>query len=167
MTTDTSPPTLEGLFHDQRLPMVRLALLLVDDLASAEDVVQDAFAGLVKAWDRLDSESALRAYLRTSVVNASRSMLRRRRTARNYVPPLRPDEPGADEAVVLSEEHAAVIVALGTLSPRQREVLVLRHWSGLSEAEVAETLGISTGTVKSTASRGLTALRAAMSGRDS
>lgn len=167
MTTATSPPTLENLFHDQRLPMVRLALLLVDDLASAEDVVQDSFAGLVKAWDRLDNESAARAYLRTSVVNASRSMLRRRRTARNYVPPLRPDAPGADEAAILSEEQSAVIVALGTLPRRQREVLVLRYWSALSEAEVAQTLGISTGTVKSTSSRGLTALRAAMSGHDS
>lgn len=167
MTTATSPPTVEDLFDAQRLPMVRLALLLVDDLASAEDVVQDAFAGLVKAWDRLGTDAAMRAYLRTSVVNASRSMLRRRRTARSYVPPLRPPEAGADEAALLSEEHSAVIVALGTLPPRQREVLMLRYWSALSEGEVAETLGISTGTVKSTTSRGLAALRAAMSGRDS
>jgi RNA polymerase sigma-70 factor (sigma-E family) len=167
MTTAPYLPTLEALFGDQRLPMVRLALLLVDDLSSAEDVVQDSFAGLARAWDRLETEAAMRAYLRTSVVNSARSLLRRRRTARNYVPPLRPHEAGADEPVLLSEEHSAVIVALGTLPRRQREVLVLRYWSALSVAEAADTLGISTGTVKSTTSRGLAALRTAMSGPDS
>ena len=158
-------PTLDELYRANRLHMVRLAMLLVDDLATAEDVVQDAFAGVVRAWDQLETEAAMRAYLRTCVVNTARSVLRRRRTARAYVPPLSPTAPGADEAAVLSEEHRDVIAALGTLPQRQREVLVLRHWSALSEAEVAETLGISRGTVKSSSSRGLAALRSAMAGR--
>lgn len=155
-------PTLDELYRAHRLHMVRLAMLLVDDVTTAEDVVQDAFAGVAKAWDRLETESAMQAYLRTCVVNTARSVLRRRRTARSYVPPLSPTAPGADEAAVLSEEHREVITALGTLPQRQREVLVLRYWSSLSEAEVAETLGISRGTVKSSSSRGLMALRAAM-----
>ena len=112
--------------------MVRLAMLLVDDVTTAEDVVQDAFAGVVKAWDRLETEAAMRAYLRTCVVNTARSVLRRRRTARSYVPPLSPTAPGADEAAVLSEEHREVIKALGRLPQRQREILVLRYWSSLS-----------------------------------
>ncbi|KQV73987.1 hypothetical protein ASC61_02615 [Aeromicrobium sp. Root344] len=158
-------PTLDELYRANRLHMVRLAMLLVDDVATAEDVVQDAFAGVAKAWARLESEAAMRAYLRTCVVNTARSVLRRRRTARSYVPPLSPTAPGADEAAVLSEEHREVIEALGTLPQRQREVLVLRHWSSLSEAEVAETLGISRGTVKSSSSRGLAALRSALATR--
>jgi len=161
----TELPTLDELYRANRLHMVRLALLLVDDVATAEDVVQEAFAGVVKAWDRLETEAAMRAYLRTCVVNTSRSVLRRRRTARSYVPPLSPTAPGADEAAVLSEEHRDVITALGSLPQRQREVLVLRYWSSLSEAEVAETLGISPGTVKSSSSRGLAALRLAMAVR--
>jgi RNA polymerase sigma-70 factor (sigma-E family) len=163
----TESPTFDALYSSHRLHMVRLAMLLVDDVSTAEDVVQEAFAGVVRAWNHLETEGAMQAYLRTCVVNAARSVLRRRRTARAYVPPLMPSAPGADEAAVLSEEHREVIEALGTLPQRQREVLVLRYWSSLSEAEVAENLGISRGTVKSSSSRGLTALRAAMTPPDS
>lgn len=155
-------PTLDEFYLAERLPMVRLALLLVDDLPTAEDVVQDSFSGMVPRWDGLRDREAARAYLRTCVVNGARSVLRRRRTARAYVPPLEPPQPGADDGTVLAEEHRAVILALGHLPDRQREVLVLRYWSELSEADVAETLGISKGTVKSTTSRGLAALRAVL-----
>lgn len=160
----TDKPTIDELYFAERLHMVRLALLLVDDLPTAEDVVQDAFSGVVRAWDQLADGDAARAYLRTCVVNGSRSVLRRRRTARAYVPPLEPALPGADDRAVLAEEYREVIQALGDLPDRQREVLVLRYWSELSEAEVAENLGISKGTVKSSASRGLAALRAVLRG---
>lgn len=148
---------VEALYAAHRLPLVRLALLLVDDLGFAEEVVHDAFAGLV-ARGRLRDPGAAVGYLRTAVVNRSRSVLRRRRTARAHAPQraLTPVDP-ADRAV-LAEEHREVLTALDTLPPRQREVVVLRYWSGLSEAEIAGTLGISTGTVKSTASRALWAL---------
>jgi RNA polymerase sigma-70 factor (sigma-E family) len=163
---DDQKPGLEDLYLTHRLRMVRLALLLVDDLPTAEDVVQDAFAGVARSWDRLLTASAAEAFLRTCVVNASRSVLRRRRTARSYVPPLSTPAPGADEAATLAADHREVIEALGTLPTRQREVLVLRHWSALSEAEIAETLGISRGTVKSSSSRGLKALRATLAMSD-
>lgn len=163
---DDEKPPLEELYRTHRLRMVRLALLLVDDLPTAEDVVQDAFAGVARSWVRLGTASAAEAFLRTCVVNASRSVLRRRRTARGYVPPLPTPSPGADEAAVLSAEHREVIAALGTLPMRQREVLVLRHWSSLSEAEIATTLEISRGTVKSSSSRGLKALRSALAKTD-
>jgi RNA polymerase sigma-70 factor (sigma-E family) len=164
LTPGRDKPSLDELYTAERLHMVRLALLLVDDLPTAEDVVQDAFSGMVRAWDELLDGDALRAYLRTCVVNGARSVLRRRRTARAYVPPLQPAQPGADDTTVLAEEHREAIVALGELPDRQREVLVLRYWSELSEADIAETLGISKGTVKSSASRGLAALRAALAG---
>lgn len=149
---------VEDLYAQHRLGLVRLAMLLVDDVQSAEDVVQDAFAAFVGKERRLrDSEAAL-AYLRTSVVNGSRSALRRRRTARGYSPPHEPDRPDPSDHAVLAEEHREVLSAMNRLAPRQREVLVLRYWSGLSEIEIADALGISRGSVKSTASRAMDAL---------
>ncbi len=151
-------PTITDLYHAHRLGLVRLAVLLVDDQATAEDVVQDAFAGLYQRWTRLkDTDKAL-GYLRTAVVNNSRSVLRRRQTARRYVVPHQPNAGSAESEVMLAAEHREVLEALGRLAPRQREVLVLRYWSEMSEAEIAETLGITRGAVKSTASRAMDAL---------
>lgn len=151
------------MYAAHRLALVRLAVLLVDDLATAEDVVQDVFAGLLRTGSLRDPGKAL-AYLRQGVVNRARSALRRRRTARGYTPPEDTPPSGPDELAVLSEEHRAVLAALGNLAPRQREVLVLRYWSDLSEGEIAEALGISRGSVKSTASRALAALEQNLEG---
>ncbi|WP_329466684.1 RNA polymerase sigma factor [Streptomyces sp. NBC_01431] len=164
--TGTSRPTVSELYHAHRLKMVHLAVMLVDDRASAEDVVQDAFTALYRRHgDRIDEIDNALAYLRTAVVNASRSVLRRRRTARGYTPPHEPDAPSAEERVVLDEEHREVLAALGQLTARRREVLVLRYWSDLTEAEIAATLGISRGSVKSIASRALDALEKILEGR--
>jgi RNA polymerase sigma-70 factor (sigma-E family) len=154
-----SPGDVADLYARDRLTLVRLAVLLVDDVGAAEDVVQDAFAQLVRRASGLRDPGSAHAYLRTAVVNGCRSALRRRRTARAYVAPapVVPDSPEA--SAVLAEAHREVLAALGTLAPRQREVLVLRYWSGLSEAEIAATLGISRGAVKSTASRALDVLQ--------
>jgi RNA polymerase sigma-70 factor (sigma-E family) len=159
------PRNLADLYRDHRMRMVRLAVLLVDDPSTAEDVVQEAFAGLHRHWAGLRDEAAAVAYLRTAVVNGSRSVLRRRRTARDYVPPHQVNARSAESLAMLSAEHQAVVDALGTLPPRQREVLVLRYYGGMSEAEIAEATGISRGTVKSTASRALDAVQRAMAGR--
>jgi RNA polymerase sigma-70 factor (sigma-E family) len=149
------PRTLADLYRDHRMRMVRLASLLVDDPLTAEDVVQEAFTGLHRHWSGLRDEAAAVAYLRTAVVNGSRSVLRRRRTARDYVPPHQVNARSAESLAMLSAEHQAVVDALGTLPPRQREVLVLRYYGGLSESEIADATGISRGTVKSTASRAM------------
>jgi RNA polymerase sigma-70 factor (sigma-E family) len=159
------PRNLADLYRDHRMRMVRLAVLLVDDPSTAEDVVQEAFTGLHRHWAGLRDEAAAVAYLRTAVVNGSRSVLRRRRTARDYVPPHQVNARSAESLAMLSAEHQAVVDALGTLPPRQREVLVLRYYGGMSEAEIAESTGISRGTVKSTASRALDAVQRAMAGR--
>jgi len=156
---------LGELYAAHRMSLVRLAVLLVDDRASAEDVVQDAFAGLAAHRTGLrDADKAL-VYLRRAVVNRSRSALRRRRTVRGYAPPRGVEAARPDERAVLAEEHREILVALHRLAPRQREVLVLRYWSGLSEAEIAEALGISRGTVKSTASRALSHLETLIGGQ--
>ncbi|MCH1866607.1 SigE family RNA polymerase sigma factor [Nocardioides sp. CFH 31398] len=160
---DGGPPVgLDELYATHRLSLVRLALLLVDDVASAEDVVHDAFARMVARRTPLRDPHAALAYLRTSVVNGSRSALRRRRTARAYAPPADVGPASPEDTAVLAEEHRAVLDGLARLGRRQREVLVLRYWSGLSEADIAATLGISRGTVKSTASRALGALERVM-----
>ncbi|WP_316522487.1 RNA polymerase sigma factor [Kitasatospora brasiliensis] len=152
-------PTLTDLYHAHRLGLVRMAVMLVDHQDLAEDVVQDAFTQLYQRYgEELDDLDNALGYLRTSVVNGARSMLRRRKTAREYVPPHEVDAPSAEDHAVLNDEHRRVLVALQELTPRQREVLVLRYWSDLSEAQIAETLGLSRGAVKSTASRALDAL---------
>jgi RNA polymerase sigma-70 factor (sigma-E family) len=152
------PRTLADLYREHRNRMVRLAVLLVDDPNTGEDVVQEAFAGLHRHWSELRDEAAALGYLRTAVVNGSRSVLRRRRTARDYVPPHQVNARSAESLVMLSAEHQAVVDALAALPPRQREVLVLRYYGGLSEAEIAEATGLSKGTVKSTASRAVAKL---------
>ncbi|MFF3404338.1 SigE family RNA polymerase sigma factor [Streptomyces sp. NPDC002659] len=160
-------PTVTDLYHSHRLSMVRLAVLLVDDLPAAEDVVQDAFAALYKRHGETlkDVDNAL-GYLRTSVVNTARSVLRRRKTAREYVPPHEVDAASAEDHALMSDEHRRVLDALQRLTPRQREVLVLRYWSDMSEAAIAETLSLSRGAVKSTASRALDALERALKAQD-
>ncbi len=157
--------TIDDIYRTHRMGMVRLAILLVDDQASAEDVVQEAFAGLFRNWGGLRDNAAAIGYLRTAVVNGSRSMLRRRRTARAYVPPHAGTERSAESLALLTAEHQAVVSALGDLAPRQREVLVLRYYGGLSEAEIAEATGLSKGTVKSTASRAVAKLGEIMRAR--
>ncbi len=156
--TPGKPQTIDEIYRSHRMSMVRLAILLVDDIASAEDVVQDAFAGLYRNWGQLRDTQAAIGYLRTAVVNGSRSMLRRRRTARAYVPPHNAAARSAESMAMLTTEHQSVITALAELAPRQREILVLRYYGGLSEAEIAAATGLSAGTVKSTASRAVAKL---------
>ncbi|MFJ7996860.1 SigE family RNA polymerase sigma factor [Streptomyces sp. NPDC096310] len=150
---------IDTLYRHRRLDLVRLAVLLVDDIPTAEDVVQEAFAGLYRRHgNTLDSIADPEAYIRRSVVNTSRDVLRRRRTVRAYIPPRILPAPPPEEEILLKEEHQEVLRALRLLTVRQREVLVLRYWSNMSEADIAATLGLSQGAVKSTASRALTAL---------
>ncbi len=162
---EPAPLTLEDLYRTHRMRLVRLAILLVDEPTTAEDVVQEAFTGLYRHWSGLRDEAAALGYLRTAVVNGSRSVLRRRRTARGYVPPHNPNARSAESLAMLTAEHQAVVTALGRLPRRQREVLVLRYYGSLTEAEIAEATGVSKGTVKSTASRALDALQQIMAGR--
>jgi RNA polymerase sigma-70 factor (sigma-E family) len=154
-----------ALYDAHWRPMVRLALLLVDDVASAEDVVQDAFIALHRRAGALRDPDAAAAYLRACVVNLSRSVIRRRQVARKHLKVAEPEAtPGADEYALLREEHSETLAAVHTLPRRQQEVLILRYWSGLSEREIAQALGISQGSVKSAASRGIATLQRTLGG---
>lgn len=148
----------EGLFRDHYARLVRVAWLLVDNKDSAEDVVQEAFTRLFRHWDRIEHLDAAPAYLRTTVVNLARSKLRRRAVRRRHpFGPLDP-EPAAELRVVARDDENEVMGAMVKLPRRQRECLVLRYYLDLSEAEIAVTLGISRGSVKSHTSRAMTAL---------
>jgi RNA polymerase sigma-70 factor (sigma-E family) len=143
-------------------PLVHLASLLVRDTPTAEEVVQDSFVAMHGVWQLLrDADKAL-AYLRQSVVNRCRSVLRHRTAAGSHPQQALPDLPGAGpEAHGLLEQPAAA-AALRGLPERQREAIVLRYYAGLPEGEIADTMGISLGAVKSHTARGLSALRAAL-----
>jgi RNA polymerase sigma-70 factor (sigma-E family) len=150
---------ISALYAANRLSLVRLALFLVDDTASAEDVVQEAFLGLQRNLSMIRDPDAALGYVRRSTINAARSALRGRRNVRSILALAEPEsaEP-ADTAALLAAEHAGVLAAVRQLPRRDQEVLALRYWSELSEAEIADALGVSRGTVKSTASRALAKL---------
>lgn len=139
--------------------LVRLSALLVRDVQAAEEIVQESFIAMHRAWRRLRDPDRALAYLRQAVVNRSRSWLRHRAVTEKHAPRPLPDAASAEDGAMTSLEHQAVLGALRTLPERQREVLVLRYYADLSEAEIAETIGVSRGAVKSHASRGLAAVR--------
>ena len=142
--------------------LVRLAALLLRDRATAEEVVQDSFVAMHDGWRRLrDNDKAL-SYLRQSVVNRSRSVLRHQVVVDKNAPKPAPDMPSAEQGAITLLERSAVVTALRTLPPRQREALVLRFYGDLSEAQIAATMGITKGAVKSHTARAMTALRSVL-----
>ncbi|HEU5270943.1 MAG TPA: sigma-70 family RNA polymerase sigma factor [Jatrophihabitans sp.] len=152
---------LAALYSEHRLSLARLAVLLVDDMATAEDVVHDAFIALQQHQSRLRNPDAAIGYLRTTVVNRARSVLRKRQTVRRHLSLVRDSyAEAADSELLLAEGQREVLAAVRQLPRRQQEVLALRYWANLSEAEIAEALGISKGAVKSNASRGMDKLEA-------
>ena len=146
--------------------LVRLAALLVRDIPTAEDVVQDSFVAMHRSWQRLrNAESAL-AYLRHAVLNRSRSVLRHRAVVDKHRPNPPPDMPSAEYGTLVRLEQSAVVAALRKLPDRQREAIVLRYYADFSEAEVAAAMGISRRAVKSHTARAMAALRADLEQQD-
>jgi RNA polymerase sigma-70 factor (sigma-E family) len=164
----TADVAVEELYAAHYRSLVRLSVLLVGDVGTAEEVVQDCFVSMHGRWRSLREPEKALAYLRQAVVNRSRSVLRRRGTASRATAgstlEQAGDVPGAEHDVLVAEHRSAVLEALRGLPDRQREVLALRYYLDLSEAEIAETLGISRGSVKTHASRGVAALRTSMEG---
>ncbi|MGH8893342.1 MAG: SigE family RNA polymerase sigma factor [Actinomycetes bacterium] len=158
LPTDRSTGVV-AMFEVHYAHLVRLARHLVDDPTEAEDVVMEAFLGLSRRWNHVRRREDAFFYLRASVVNDSRSRLRRLRVARDRRhTQVDVDSAPAEQVAIVHLEHQAVVRALRTLPRRQREVLVLRYYDGATEAEIAETLGIGVGSVKTHASRGLHAV---------
>ncbi len=155
-----------AIYSEHYRSLVRLAAFLVRDTATAEEVVQDSFVAMHGAWRRLrDTDKAL-SYLRQSVVNRSRSVLRHRMVVNKNTPKPPPDMPSAEHGAIIQLERSAVVSALRALPDRQREALVLRYYGDLSEAQIASVMGISRGAVKSHTARAMAALRAVLE-RDS
>jgi RNA polymerase sigma-70 factor (sigma-E family) len=162
---DTDPHGAEaavaGLFEARYPELVRLAGLLGAD--DPEDIAQEAFARLLRRYGSLRDADAALGYVRATVCNLTRNRQRHLRVVRLRTPAERlSDAESSEQAAVAREEQREVIAALGALPARRREAIVLRYWLGLSEAEIAATMGISPGTVKSSVSRGLAALGQAL-----
>jgi RNA polymerase sigma-70 factor (sigma-E family) len=163
--SSTATDDLAGAFRAHRAELVRLAAFILADRGAGEDVVQDVFArmhGRHGGIARLEDRDSALPYLRRAVVNGCRSALRRQRLIRRHAEQSPCPTLTAEEAALLSDERRQVLAALAALSRRRREVLVLRYYLDLSEAEIAATLGVSVGTVKSTAARGLAELARAL-----
>lgn len=162
-TSRTDAVSLLFLAHHRRL--VGLASLLVDDRETAEDVVQEAFVGLYRRWRELRDPGAAAAYLNRAVVNGGRDVLRHGRRVTALMPrmPMRSEEISSAENDAIEHDDADRLwQAVQKLPPRQRQVLVLRYYLNQSEAEIADTLEVSRGSVKKHASRGLAALARTM-----
>jgi RNA polymerase sigma-70 factor (sigma-E family) len=157
----TADEAVTRLFAAHYRGLVRLAVLLLHDRAVAEEIVQDAYVALHENWRRLRESDKALGYLRTTVLNRSRSALRRRVVADRYAaaepPPM--TVPSAESGALDLIEHREMIDTLRRLPTRQREALVLRYYVDLSEADIADAMGVSRGAVKSHLSRGMSALR--------
>ena len=146
------------LAHHARLVIV--AQMIVGDLATAEDVVQDAFAALYRRWPWIREKGAAIGYVHSSVANGARSRLRQRRRMRTTeLDDLAGDlAPPAEDTALRHDAQRALEAGLAELPVRQRQVIVLRYYLDQSEAEIAATLSISKGSVKKHASRALATL---------
>ena len=148
---------MTALYQEQAGTLIRLAVVIIRDPAMAEDVVQEAFCGLYRHWPRLSDPARAPYYVRSAVLNGCRSVLRYR--ARRAGTPLsEPTAASAEADALIGEEHRELLAGLHRLPLRQREALALRFFADLDEPEIARSMGISQGTVKSTISRGLRSL---------
>jgi RNA polymerase sigma-70 factor (sigma-E family) len=162
---DTRPPEatpaeaerhVTALYQAHALSLARLALLVLGDSAAAQDVVQDAFLGLYRRWGKLADVAAAPAYLRTSVLNGCRTLLKQRSRA-SFTAAEELLE-SAEAAAIHTEEQRSVLAAVRRLPARQREALVLRYYLDMTEEQAAQAMGVSRGTVKSATSRAVAAV---------
>jgi RNA polymerase sigma-70 factor (sigma-E family) len=150
---------ITAMYDTEYRSLVRMSAVLLGDVGSAEEIVQDSFIAVHAAWRGLRDIDKGTHYLRRTVMNRSRSLLRHRAVVEKHTPVSEPDMPSAEQAAITRLERTAVIAALRTLPARQREALVLRFLLDLSEEEVAAAMHISQGAVKSHTARAKTALR--------
>lgn len=145
---------LATLYEEHFRSLVKLASMYVDDIETAEEVTQDAFVKMLSGTYRVEPGKEA-PYLRSVVLNGARSRLRKRRVRRLHHPDPAGTAPAAEIGGVQGVEQQRILLAMRNLSEKQSAVLILRYYLDLSEAEIAETLGIARGSVKSHAHRGL------------
>jgi RNA polymerase sigma-70 factor (sigma-E family) len=160
------------LYSEHALGLARLAVIMLGDPGTAEDIVQDAFLGLYRRWHTLADPSRAQGYLRSSVLNGCRTAARRRSRREAFARSGPLADPGfyggpraaesAEALALLSEEHHETLAAIRALPARQREAVVLRYYLDLSEAQTAAAMGVAVGTVKSATSRALAKLARAL-----
>jgi RNA polymerase sigma factor (sigma-70 family) len=152
------PRDLPALYDQHYRSLVKLAAVYLDDVESAEEVVQDVFVKLLAGRYRVEPGKE-GPYLRSMVLNGARSLLRKRHVRRVKAPAPADDVVAAEELGVARAERYRVVAAVRTLPHKQASVLLLRYYLELSEAEIADTLGIAPGSVKSHAHRALAKLQ--------
>jgi RNA polymerase sigma factor (sigma-70 family) len=157
LTPPVTASALTDLYRSHQMGLVRLAMVLTGDEASAEDVVQDVFVRMHTKAPRLRDEDKLLAYARAAVLNSCRQVLRRRKLAERRSELVDPPVWSAEASVLLSEERREVMRMLDRLPRRQREALVLRYNLELTDREIAEAMGIREVSVRSNISRALDA----------
>jgi RNA polymerase sigma-70 factor (sigma-E family) len=128
--------------------MLGYARLLVRDASVAEDIVQEAFARLYSSWGRVRDPERAGGYVRTTVRNLAYGRARRAAVARSRRVDILDDEPSAEDRAFEADTARNVADALQALSVRQRECIVLRHYVGLTESEIALEVGCSIGSVR-------------------
>ena len=138
--------------------LLRTAYMLSGNRADAEDLLQTALAKTYLAWDRIREREAVDGYVRRIMVNTQTSWWRKRKVD-EYPTGELPEGPAGRDVTADLDLHDALWTALSGLPKRQRAMVVLRYYEDLSEAETAEVMGVSVGTVKSTTSRALAKLR--------
>jgi RNA polymerase sigma-70 factor (sigma-E family) len=151
-----------ALYVTHYLALVRMATLLVQDLTTAEEIVQDSFVAVHAAWRRRPDAGHALSYLRRSVIDRSRAALRQHVVVDTLAARPPADLPGGPGEASIEVERSAFISALWTLPARQREVVVLRYFADLPETEVASATGISEAAVKAHAARAMSSLRAVL-----
>ena len=158
----TAEQAVTEIYTTHYRSLVRLAVLLVRDEPTAEEIVQECFIAMHDGWQRLREEDKALSYLNQAVVNRSKSVLRHRGVVDRNVPKPAPDLASGEPQVISLLDRSAVITALRGLPDRQRQALVLRYYADMSEAQIAEMMGISKGAVKTHAARGMSSLRAVL-----
>jgi RNA polymerase sigma-70 factor (sigma-E family) len=154
---DDPASAVAALYRCHYVRLVKMTRLLVDEAGLGEEIVQDSFAALYERWGRLKDPSAALSYLQVTVLNHARGRLRRLRIARRHATQIEGVE-YPPEAGLGSGEVQAIRLALRSLPPRQREAVVLRYYADLPDAEIARSMGISPGAVKSHLHRGMASL---------
>ena len=159
MSSWQAPPSFAEYVRQRHPALVRFARVLCGDAHLADDLVQDALVGSALRWGRVQRQDDPEAYVRRAIVNGY--LNRRRKLRRETLSDQVPERPGVDPPP-LRPLDGQLWQLLAGLPRQQRAVLVLRYYEDLSEAQIAEVLGCSSGTVKSTTSRAMAKLRAAL-----